>query len=259
MADIESHGLGWRPDLPDQRDHRLNTFTVPRVPRAFDRRNNLPPVWDQGQIGSCTGHGAAAAWVDAAQHAGAAGVPTPSRLFLYWNARALEGSTGFDAGATIRDVVKGLAKFGAPPEEDWPYLPEQVLTAPSGTAYSHGLQRQALTYARVPHTKAAVSTVIYGGLGVVFGFTVYDSFRGIGSDGIMPMPGRAETVLGGHCVYAVGYNPDYLICRNSWGPGWGKAGHFSMPWGFFLSSNASDAWVISTVEALPFTVTDPRA
>jgi len=35
---------------------------------------------------------------------------------------------------------------------------------------------------------------------------------------------RANTVRGGHCAALVGYTPDRLIIRNSWGTGWGDKG-----------------------------------
>jgi C1A family cysteine protease len=95
--------------------------------------------------------------------------------------------------------------------------------------------------------------------GIVFGFAVYESFRTIKADGLMPLPLRGEKLLGGHCVYAVGYDPIGVICRNSWGVDWGKRGHFTMPWSFFLSSNVADLWVVSQVETMPFGVIDPRA
>ena len=45
----------------------------------------------------------------------------PSRLFIYYNERVIEGTVGSDAGAQIRDGIKVVAKQGVPPETDWPY------------------------------------------------------------------------------------------------------------------------------------------
>ena len=47
---------GWQPDLPDQRDYR---YTAPpavmiKLPERTDLRPGCPPVYDQGQLGSCT-------------------------------------------------------------------------------------------------------------------------------------------------------------------------------------------------------------
>ncbi|MBK7766096.1 MAG: hypothetical protein IPI44_08275 [Sulfuritalea sp.] len=45
----------------------------------------------------------------------------PSRLFIYYNERAMKGRVREDAGAQIRDGIKTLAKQGACPESLWPY------------------------------------------------------------------------------------------------------------------------------------------
>lgn len=54
---------GWIPDLPDQRDFM---FAAPmkvqaKLPPSVDLKAQCPPVYDQGQLGSCTGNGVAAA------------------------------------------------------------------------------------------------------------------------------------------------------------------------------------------------------
>ena len=45
----------------------------------------------------------------------------PSRLFLYYNERALEGTVSTDSGAQIRDGIKSVASQGDCPESIWPY------------------------------------------------------------------------------------------------------------------------------------------
>ena len=63
------------------------------------------------------------------------------------------------------------------------------------------------------------------------GFTVYQSFEDIGSDGIWT-PNKAENVLGGHEVCCIGYddrvNGGSFEVRNSWGESWGDSGNFWM-------------------------------
>jgi C1A family cysteine protease len=68
----------------------------------------------------------------------------------------------------------------------------------------------------------------------------------------MQMPEPNERVVGGHCVLAVGYDDgaSKIICRNSWGTGFGDAGYFHMPFDFISSSQyASDFWTIKLVTA----------
>ena len=52
---------GWMPDVPDQRDLVFAAARAARVPPAVDLRPGCPPVYDQGQLGSCTANAIAAA------------------------------------------------------------------------------------------------------------------------------------------------------------------------------------------------------
>ena len=54
---------GWIPDLPDHRDY---VFTAPvavvkKLPDKVDLREKCPPVYDQGELGSCTANAIAGA------------------------------------------------------------------------------------------------------------------------------------------------------------------------------------------------------
>jgi C1A family cysteine protease len=52
-------------------------------------------------------------------------------------------------------------------------------------------------------------------------------------------------------VLAVGYDDasQRFIIRNSWGPGWGQKGYFTMPYAYITESNlADDFWTIRLVE-----------
>ena len=85
------------------------------------------------------------------------------------------------------------------------------------------------------------------GFPFVFGFTVYESFETlkVAQTGIVPMPKKSERTLGGHAVMAIGYDQKqkHFIVRNSWGPQWGQAGYFTMPYAY-LETLASDFWTI---------------
>ena len=115
-------GYGWKPDLPDQRDH---SFAVPahileQISSSVDLRDKCPEVYDQGRIGSCTANGIAAALEFEMMKQGMTAY-TPSRLFIYYNERVMEGNVGSDAGAYIRDGIKSVASQGDCAESEWPY------------------------------------------------------------------------------------------------------------------------------------------
>src|SRR5690242_13868381 len=97
---------GWVPDLPDHRDHLYAAPIVhlQSLPRSVDLTAACPPVYDQGQLGSCTANAIAGAIQFDRRKQGVSDF-TPSRLFIYYNERDLEGTVDSDSGAQIRDGV----------------------------------------------------------------------------------------------------------------------------------------------------------
>lgn len=251
---MSTHGYGWRPQLPDQRDLLLpSRLTSPTaLPESVELRGGMPSVYDQGNIGSCTANAIAAAYEFTQNRQGQLMV-TPSRLFIYYGERVLEGTTKQDSGAYIRDGFKVLAKTGACRETTWPYVTSRFAKRPSAKAYAEAKAHQALVYMAVLQTVTALKGCLAEGFPFVFGFTVYESFESdtVASTGIVPMPAPRETVLGGHAVLAVGYDDarQAFLVRNSWGNGWGIGGHFWMPYAYVSSQRlASDFWTLRTSE-----------
>lgn len=218
------------------------------IPPSKDLRPQDSPIYDQGQLGSCTGNATAGAIQFARRLEGLPDL-VPSRLFLYFNGRALEGTTKIDAGAEIRDVVKGAIKPGVCPETEWPYDISQFATQPPPLAYSDATQDHVIRYSVVHQSMTGMKTCLALGFPFIFGFTVYSSFESdeVASTGIVPMPGQNEQVIGGHAVMAVGYDDvtQTMIVRNSWGTYWGDKGYFHMPYAYIRNPNlASDFWMI---------------
>lgn len=247
-----TRAYGWRPDLPDHRDHVFALAAPVPTPKQIDLRpaKQTPGVWNQGQAGSCTGHGAGAC----ISFVRALTLPTrqqwtPSRLFLYFNGRDLEGSTGVDAGASIRDVVKAASKLGVPPEKLWPYDEAKVTKRPSAAAYKEAAAHVVTSYLSVGQDLSSIRQCLAAGFPLTFGFSVYESFESpeVARTGVMPMPGAGERMLGGHCVAAWGYDDarKVVICRNSWGARWGDKGYFYMPYALIENPDlACDFWTI---------------
>ena len=223
------------------------------LPPSVDLRPGCPPtVYDQGRLGSCTANAIAAAFeFDLAKQKLDAFMP--SRLFIYYNERVVEGTVESDSGAMIRDGIKSVAKLGVCTEESWAYEVSRFAEKPADDCYTAALDNQALSYQRVPRTLDQMRGCLANGYPFVFGFTVYDSFEGreVAATGVVPMPGDGESILGGHAVLAVGYDDETqrFLVRNSWGPGWGQGGYFTIPYSYLTNRGlASDFWTISKVE-----------
>jgi C1A family cysteine protease len=249
-----THSYGWVKDSLDPRDHifalsRNEQTTV--LPDHFSLRDKMPAVYDQGQLGSCTANAiAGCVQYEQMKQKEAEGANVPSRLFIYWNERKIEGTVNYDAGAMIRDGMKVIGSIGSPPESDWPYDIEKFKLKPPSQAFTDALQYTA-TYGRVIQASHSLHASVYFKRPVVFGFLVYESFDNIGSDGIMPMPRvNQEQILGGHAVDIIGYKQInghlYFECRNSWGESWGNDGYFFMPAAYAISSDyCSDFWHVN--------------
>jgi C1A family cysteine protease len=150
-----------------------------------------------------------------------------------------------DSGAEGHDAFKDGRKYGVGPETIWPYDISKFRIAPP-SAYATARQNHKVPQYRHPEqSEATLKAVLSNRQTVAFGFTVYESFesRMVEVTGKVPMPQRGEQVIGGHEILLVGYlkdQPDYALCRNSWGTGWGLSGYFLMPWSYVLSGLASD-------------------
>jgi C1A family cysteine protease len=245
---------GWIPDEPDHRDYLYAAppGVLATLPPSADLRPQCPPVYDQGQLGSCTANAIAGAFQFDELKQRLADEFIPSRLFIYYNERAMEGTVDSDAGARIRDGIKSIARLGVCPESEWPYDPAQFATKPSTGCYEDALQNRAVQYQRVVQDLMQLRGCIASGFPVVFGFTVYDSFESdaVARSGEVPLPAPSESVVGGHAVVAVGYDDasQRFLVRNSWGTGWGMAGYCTMPYAYLAQpSLASDFWTVRLV------------
>ena len=247
-------GFGWVRDDADDRDHR---FVAPPeilrdLPRSTDLRPRLPPVYNQLQINSCTANAIAAALEFDEIRQGIRKSLTPSRLFIYYNERAMEGTDGKDVGARIRDGIKVIAKQGDCPEELWPYHERSVNVRPPRECYSQARHYKAVEYQRMMHRIEELKSCLASGYPFVFGFKVFESFQGesIKKTGHLDMPKRHEKFIGMHAVLAVGYEDSsrWFISRNSWGDQWGMQGYFTIPYEYLMSPElAHDFWTIRVV------------
>ncbi len=253
MTNQYEHNIsGWKPQPPDYRDYpfhiHLPHLVAAAIPAQASVKALLPPVLDQGPIGSCTAFGSLAAHQGIARKQGIS-YPQGARLAQYYWSRALEGWQGQDSGAYVRDAVKVLAQTGMAQEPLWPYNTAAIFQAPSSAVVQDASQRNALKYVSVPNDGYSIKAAIAGGLPVIVGFSVPQNFMSaqVAQTGMVPMP--SGPIVGGHCVCVCGYDDatGLLEFQNSWGTGWGMQGFGKMPYQF-LQQLGADFWVLSEVE-----------
>jgi C1A family cysteine protease len=258
--------LGWKPELPDARDRAFNVKRALRkirrnIPSKVDWRDDprFPSLTAQGNLGSCVPHGVGFGFKWRQR---LLGLPDfdPSRLFIYYEGRKMEGTVNYDSGLYIRDGLKVANKLGAPHEELWPYEIGRYRQMPPQAAYVDGERHQAIGYESVPVKMPEVKIALAAQHFVIMGFTVYTSFFDTGSNGFVRDPNPAkERVEGGHCMDYVGYRRmrapwestyyDWGIFANWWDPTFGDNGFVYMKMRWACNEQyADDFWVITETE-----------
>ena len=174
---------------------------------------------------------------------------TPSRLFIYYNERVIEGTRHGrrDDSRRHQECREGRRCH----ETLWPY--DIAKFRKSRRGYTEALKHRAIVYRRLDQTLQQLKGCLAQGYPFVFGFSVYESFESeaVAKTGKMPMPQPNEQLLGGHAVLAVGYDDREQAFPGAQlvGPGLGDGGllHHALR----LSprpSTRGDLWTIYTVE-----------
>jgi C1A family cysteine protease len=235
-----NHVYGWVPNTFDARDHVYrDVFKIAsRLPVSVSLRPQSAPVWNQGNLGSCTwqGTGAQLALLHVQQGLHAY---IPSVLFGYWNTRNLEGTVNVDAGGQIRDAIKVAASLGCCTEACWPYVIEKFADRPPVGAFTEARKHVAIQYQVLAQTSAELRGALANGHGIVFGMQLYSSFESgqVARTGQVPMPKYGEPYVGGHCMQIIGYDDrkQRFEVRNSWGADWGDGGYCWIPYNVMLN------------------------
>ena len=248
--------FGWIRQKKDNRDfksaiHLVDNREKIKLPKAFLLETNK--IYNQAELGSCTANmGSLMAYYETREK-NLATTYDPSRLYLYYNTRVLQGTIGEDSGADIRNVFKSINEKGICNEKHCKYDIKKFTKRPSARAYKDGAKHQVLIYATVPQEIEAIKLTLYSKTLVGFGFDVYDGFmkgdwhkKGF----IMPLPKSNEKIIGGHAVTIVGWDDKIqcFIIQNSWGSEWADHGRFYMPYRFLTSNSCSDFWCITAME-----------
>jgi C1A family cysteine protease len=242
---------GWVRDIPDHRDfHFSSALRQPAV--SVDLRSQFPPVYDQGELGSCTANAVAGLMQFDEEKEHAISATMPSRLFIYYQERVLEGTVGVDSGAQLRDGIKVVVKWGVCPETGWPYNIAEFALQPPPQAYTDAAKEKALVYLRMSQRLSQMRGCLAAGFPYVFGLSVYESFesQAVANTGIVPLPAPGETQVGGHAMCVAGYDDaqQWFIVRNSWGDQWGDGGYGYMPYAYLLDPDlAGDFWTVRRV------------
>lgn len=221
------------------------------LPDKIDLTGSIPlPVLNQGNLGSCTANASSNALRYCLEKQKSI-VFQPSRLFIYYFTRFIEGNIQVDSGANIRDVMKAIHCFGACNETKWPYIIDKFRTRPSSSSIQ-AAKPHAVTfqYLSITHNLDSIKNVLASGYPIVFGIAVYESLerQECITTGIVPIPDmNTERCMGGHCILMTGYDDttQMFTILNSWGKSVGQMGYFQIPYAYIANPNLTfDLWTI---------------
>jgi C1A family cysteine protease len=239
--------LGCNKDPKDKRDYKfMMRHRATELPEAVEFPERINWLYDQGNEGSCVGHGMVSAFRNALLLNGQTDVEFSRQMAYYIARRPYQKNQ--DAGACIRDAIKAAKRYGICPESMWPYVYNNIFTRPLDECYVEAEKHQLLIGERVKKDINAIKSAIAAGFGVVFGINVYESFFKVGKSGIVSIPDtKHEQYEGGHCMFMVGYSGGYFDVLNSWGRDWGNDGKCRIPENYMLEQ-ANDLWAVHLTE-----------
>jgi len=217
----------------------------------------MPPVLDQGSLGSCVSNAASLALHFCLKKEKVSDF-VPDRLFIYYNGRIQAGyGADVDSGLQLRDAAKSISTFSTCDETLWPYDVTKFSEKPPQNAYDNANLHKKLLYQAVNPDLTSLKAALSEGYPIIFGVTVYDSFMtsDVASTGMIPMPDvQNENVVGGHALTLIGYDDSTQLFQfqNSWGAGWGiQGGRAYIPYSYITGVDstgtalASDYWTYS--------------
>jgi C1A family cysteine protease len=222
-----------------------------QLPKKVDLRQYMTKVEDQGDIGSCTANATAGAYEYILKRYKGINFDI-SRLFLYYNSRAIENEVNDDCGAIIANVIKTISKDGVCDEKKWPYtnVTKNFKKKPSQDCYTDAKNNRVIKCQHVNTNLEEWKSALAEGHPIIFGVDVFGDIYNA-RNGKVPTPSGNKRSDGGHAMCCVGYSDvdRVFIVRNSWGVQWGDKGYGYFSYDYLMNKkfNSGDSWIIFEV------------
>ena len=217
---------------------------------------NLPPILDQGQLGSCAAHAGVGALEILQGNLDPPLFQPLSRRFLYWLATSLDGNAGQDAGTYLRSIVQQAHKIGVCAETYWSYSDNaEDLVKPPSEVFIRASENRIYAYYKIDSTGnqrlADICAAIWTNHPVIFGTLVGNAY--MTTDGKSPLTPEKNNE-GGHATGLMGIQSiaGRLSFRDkgSYSSQWADGGYCWFDQDYITWENTSDLWVMTHVEPL---------
>ncbi len=246
--------FGWLKDPEDKQDLLFSYAPLQSAPTRLNLVEKFPLIYNQLQTNSCVANSVGMAFmVQLLQQKEK--FFTPSRLFIYYNARHLDNPNSIsDSGTYLRSGIKSVATYGACDESIWKFDSGKVNQKPYKSLkydpYISAEGKQVQRYERVPKSRDGVKRALLDGSAVVFGLYLCNNFHTQLEKNNYVFQKPDGPIVSGHALTLIGWDDDKQAfnVRNSWGKKWGLDGHFWLPYEILESNNADDLWKITFIE-----------
>lgn len=236
---------------PDIRDYRIDkTCLASEFPEEFELK--MPPVKNQGAVGSCVAHSIAlvAEYYNEEQN----DITEPLSVgYIYGNRNVLLGN---HQGMITRLAISNFCADGTPLNKDFPdhcEVPEIIETVKARKDELHEMaaQYRFTAYLKTP-TKEEIKTALMSGTPVIIAVDWQkDMCYRDGEFFSTYLYGKS----GGHAMVIYGWNERGWKVQNSWGAGWGNKGTAVWPYYYRIR----EAYAIIDEETSPITIHKPFA
>jgi len=162
-----------------------------------------------------------------------------SRLFIYYNARALDPQRAMlmrDTGCMITHAIHAIKTFGTCSEDRWKFIGGNCNRRPTQDCYEEAKNFKATDAVELSVDLDSMRTCLARGYPFVIGAHLFQSFTQAETNGgYVSLPREGEPPLRNaerHAMLVVGYDDarQLFTVRNSWGPQWGHEGYCFMPY-----------------------------
>ena len=233
-------------DRFDDRDYLMRAYLpVVKLPKKVDYTQKMSPIRDQGAEGTCVGFAVASGMKEYQEFLDYKKLIELSPRYVYSEAKKIDGIPGLE-GTTIRASMQVLEKIGVCQEKFWPYSPQQK-DKPKKGAKTNAQKFRIVTYARILNLNE-LRLSLAGKGPVVLGIEVFKGMLKT-KTGLVPLPKKNETSLGGHAIAACGYDDEKRLIKfkNSWSTKWGRQGFGYLPYAY-IERYMMDAWSSVDIE-----------
>jgi C1A family cysteine protease len=216
----------------------------------------LPPVRDQGNLGSCVSF----AWITALEYLHKMLYRRNiefSQLYTYKMGRDNAFGTGYqgDTGLWLKHGIASLVRQGAVESHRYPYDISIFDEYPPAHLHTYADDFRAVKYFRLDYPNVPieerlqrVNKYLASKWPVAAGFYCFETLdsQHTNDTGEVPYPSANESVIGGHAIFLYGYDVNKEITnpydgsvtkgawkfRNSWSYDWGDSGDGWLPFDY---------------------------